>query len=35
MIDRKNEKVVEKQLVRDNHSEVMFDYDMIPEDLIW
>ena len=35
VIDRKNEKVVEKQLVRDNHSEVMFDYDMIPEDLIW
>ena len=35
VIDRENEKVVEKKLVRDNHSEVMFDYEMIPEELIW
>lgn len=27
-------KVIEKKLVRDNHSEVMFDYDQIPEELI-
>ena len=32
--DRKSKKVVKKELVRDNHSEVMFDYDLIPKELI-
>ena len=34
VIDRKSGSVVEKQLIRDNHSEVMFDYELIPRELI-
>ena len=33
-IDRKTGKVVDRRLVLDNHSEVMYDYDLIPKDLI-
>lgn len=33
-IDRLTGKVLNKKLVLDNHSEVMFDYDLIPQDLI-
>ena len=33
-IDRETDEIVEKTLVRDNHSEVMFDYDLIPKELI-
>ena len=32
--DRKTGEVVDRQLVLDNHSEVMFDYDLIPKELI-
>ncbi len=32
--DKTTGKVVDKVLVRDNHSEVMFDYDLIPKELI-
>ncbi|WP_294470505.1 YqeG family HAD IIIA-type phosphatase [uncultured Ruminococcus sp.] len=32
--DKATGKVVDKVLVRDNHSEVMFDYDLIPKELI-
>ena len=32
--DRQTGEVVEKQLILDNHSEVMFDYSLIPEDQI-
>ena len=34
VIDRKSGSVVEKQLIRDNHSEVMFDYELIPKELM-
>lgn len=33
-IDKASNEVVKKELVRDNHSEVMFDYDLIPKELI-
>lgn len=33
-IDRQTGEVVDKKLVLDNHSEVMFDYDLIPKDQI-
>ncbi|MCR5123210.1 MAG: YqeG family HAD IIIA-type phosphatase [Ruminococcus sp.] len=33
-IDKATNEVVKKDLVRDNHSEVMFDYDLIPKELI-
>ncbi len=33
-IDKATNEVVKKELVRDNHSEVMFDYDLIPKELI-
>ena len=33
-ISKKTGKLVDKKLVRDNHSEVMYDYDLIPEELI-
>ncbi|MBQ7629717.1 MAG: VanW family protein [Selenomonadaceae bacterium] len=34
VIDKKNGNVIEKNLIWDNHSEVMFDYNLIPKDLI-
>ncbi len=34
VIDRKTNKVLRKELILDNHSEVMYDYDLIPKDLI-
>ncbi|MGN0633353.1 MAG: VanW family protein [Oscillospiraceae bacterium] len=34
VIDRKTGKLLDKQLVLDNHSEVMYDYDLIPKELI-
>ncbi len=34
VIDRKTDEIVDKELILDNHSEVMFDYDLIPKDLI-
>ena len=34
VIDRKSGSVVEKQIIRDNHSEVMFDYELIPKELM-
>lgn len=34
VIDRASGQVLEKQLVLDNHSEVMFDYSLIPKELI-
>lgn len=34
VLDRATGKVTDKQLVRDNHSEVMYDYDQIPKELI-
>jgi len=34
IIDRETEKVVEKELVLDNHSEVMYDYTLIPKEQI-
>lgn len=33
-LDRETGEVIDKKLVLDNHSEVMFDYSLIPEDLI-
>ena len=33
-IDKETDEVVSKELVRDNHSEVMYDYDLIPKELI-
>ena len=33
-IDNKSGEIVDKKLVLDNHSEVMFDYDLIPQDQI-
>lgn len=33
-IERKTDKVTKKELILDNHSEVMYDYDLIPKDLI-
>lgn len=32
--DRKTDAILEKELILDNHSEVMFDYDLIPKELI-
>ena len=32
--DKKTGKIIEKKLVRDNHSEVMYDYSLIPKELI-
>ncbi|MBQ3948706.1 MAG: vancomycin resistance protein, partial [Ruminococcus sp.] len=34
VIDRSDGKIVARQLVLDNHSEVMFDYSLIPQDQI-
>lgn len=34
VIDKATDEVIDKQLVLDNHSEVMFDYDLIPKELI-
>lgn len=34
VIDRSTGKITDKQLIRDNHSEVMYDYDQIPTELI-
>ncbi len=34
VIDRKNNKEVKKELILDNHSEVMYDYSLIPKDQI-
>ena len=34
VIDRATEKILRKELILNNHSEVMYDYDLIPEDLI-
>ena len=34
VIDNATGEVVKKELVLDNHSEVMFDYDLIPKELI-
>lgn len=33
-LDRKTKNEIKKELVLDNHSEVMFDYDLIPKELI-
>lgn len=33
-IDRASNEVIKKELILDNHSEVMYDYDLIPKDLI-
>ena len=33
-VDRASEKVLKKELIWDNHSEVMFDYNLIPRELI-
>lgn len=33
-LEKDTEKIIERKLIWDNHSEVMFDYDMIPETLI-
>ena len=32
--DRATNKIIKKELILDNHSEVMFDYDLIPKELI-
>ena len=32
--DTKTDEVIDKELILDNHSEVMFDYDLIPKELI-
>lgn len=32
--DAKTDEVIDKELILDNHSEVMFDYDLIPKELI-
>lgn len=34
IIEKTSGEVIEKQLIRDNHSEVMYDYNLIPADLI-
>lgn len=34
VIDKKTNNIIEKELVLDNHSEVMYDYTLIPEDQI-
>ena len=34
IIEKTSGEVIEKQLIRDNHSEVMYDYDLIPAELI-
>lgn len=33
-IDKKSKKEIDKKLVLDNHSEVMYDYSLIPKELI-
>ncbi|MGT2925573.1 VanW family protein [Streptococcus cuniculipharyngis] len=33
-MDRQTNKILEKELILDNHSEVMFDYELIPKELI-
>ena len=33
-IERSTGDVINKELILDNHSEVMYDYDLIPKDLI-
>lgn len=33
-IDRLTDEILEKELILDNHSEVMYDYDLIPQELI-
>ena len=33
-IDKKSNKEIKKELILDNHSEVMYDYDLIPKDEI-
>ena len=33
-IDKSSEDVIDKELVLDNHSEVMYDYNLIPKELI-
>lgn len=35
VIDKTSGEVIDKQLIRDNHSEVMYDYSLIPKELIW
>lgn len=32
--DRDTKKEIKRKLIRDNHSQVMFDYDLIPKELI-
>ena len=34
VIDRETGEIIDKELILDNHSEVMFDYSLIPEELI-
>ncbi len=34
VVDKKTGKTVSRKLIRDNHSQVMFDYDLIPKELI-
>jgi vancomycin resistance protein VanW len=33
-VERATGDVVDKELILDNHSEVMYDYDLIPKELI-
>ena len=33
-IDKESGEILKKELVLDNHSEVMYDYDLIPKDMI-
>ena len=33
-MDRSTGDVINKELILDNHSEVMYDYDLIPKDMI-
>ena len=35
VIDRATNKILRKELILNNHSEVMYDYDLIPQELIW
>ena len=35
VVDRLTNDVIDKELILDNHSEVMYDYDLIPKDQIW
>ena len=34
IVERSTGDVVNKELILDNHSEVMYDYDLIPKDMI-